>query len=569
MDGNRFDQITRRLASGESRRSFLKQSAASLAAVAGLGKVASAGAARRPTPTPIPIRCPGSQVPSGNECVCLSGTKCGPACCEAGSQCCDNACCQGTCYGEELCCPTGQLVCNGACLAPGQCCVDSDCGPDYACSGNQCVCVPSTSCATAGLNCGSFTDDCGGAYDCGTCAQPQSCGGAGVEGVCGCAPSATCDGKCGDIEDGCGGILSCGDCLQCQTCSGGVCVNAENGVGCAKDACTMLSSCIDGVCQGGQPITCPGDSLNQCVETICDPVSGCSSRATNEGLSCDSDPCDPGICRNGSCQSNPKPCNECETCVAGECVPGNDGASCGNGLHCYAGNCCNLPTFNGSIPLDPTVLMACSETDEVCCPAGGPPCCPGSGTCCDMCVIVTDTSSGGEHITCCPEGDQCGDSCCTGFQMCVDHPTKGTYCAERGQVCAGGVVCDTDKCCGGGGGSGVCCGTDSYCIDNACVPAVTASCLSDDDCTSVYGAGSVCNGQTRSFPEGQEVITPGTCCAPGYSRFISFGNGFPQYECCPPNRHPTQYGCCSYPGWECGATTNCSCSRVSIRRWGN
>ena len=49
-------------------------------------------------------------------CCCPLGfEKCGPDCCTAGSipapqpghsECCDQACCIGTCYGEELCCPT-------------------------------------------------------------------------------------------------------------------------------------------------------------------------------------------------------------------------------------------------------------------------------------------------------------------------------------------------------------------------------------------------------------------------------------------------------------------------------
>ena len=116
MDEWRFDRLTRLFASGASRRSVVK-------ALLGLGGASlvggtlledDTGAARRPAnPTPTPVKCPGKQVASGGQCVCPSGlSKCGPDCCNPGgigaahSECCDNACCFGTCYGEELCCPT-------------------------------------------------------------------------------------------------------------------------------------------------------------------------------------------------------------------------------------------------------------------------------------------------------------------------------------------------------------------------------------------------------------------------------------------------------------------------------
>jgi uncharacterized protein (TIGR02145 family) len=52
--------------------------------------------------------------------------------------------------------------------------------------------------------------------DCGSCTSPQTCGGGGTSGQCGCTPN--CSGKdCG--TDGCGG--SCGTCTSPQTCGGG------------------------------------------------------------------------------------------------------------------------------------------------------------------------------------------------------------------------------------------------------------------------------------------------------------------------------------------------------------
>jgi hypothetical protein len=126
VGGSQFDRLTRGLATGASRRSVLK-------GLLGLGGVAvsvdRAEAARRPTPTPKPPSCPGQQHWEDGACVCPDGSdKCGPACCPTGqAECCDNACCYGECYGEELCCPTGSTVCDGVCLDSDQCCSDADC----------------------------------------------------------------------------------------------------------------------------------------------------------------------------------------------------------------------------------------------------------------------------------------------------------------------------------------------------------------------------------------------------------------------------------------------------------
>lgn len=46
------------------------------------------------------------------------------------------------------------------------------------------VCAP-LSCASAGKNCGSLDDGCGGTLSCGSCAMPQTCGGTGIANVCG------------------------------------------------------------------------------------------------------------------------------------------------------------------------------------------------------------------------------------------------------------------------------------------------------------------------------------------------------------------------------------------------
>ncbi|MCA9861047.1 MAG: hypothetical protein KC438_15065, partial [Thermomicrobiales bacterium] len=100
---------------GGSRRALIK-GLLGIGGAAVVGTVAThdGEAARRPTPTPKPISCPGQQQWNGAACVCPAGTdKCGPDCCPWGeATCCGNACCYGQCYGEEVCCPSPTIYCD-------------------------------------------------------------------------------------------------------------------------------------------------------------------------------------------------------------------------------------------------------------------------------------------------------------------------------------------------------------------------------------------------------------------------------------------------------------------------
>ena len=155
MDDRRFDSFARSLASGASRRSVLKGllGLGGAAATGGMLRSDAAEAARRPTPTPKPVTCPGRQTWNGSQCVCPGNApyKCGPDCCTGDandppspthSECCDNACCFGTCYGEELCCATNpgsgeQPPANRVCTSANgvECCPSEEacCGVDGCC----------------------------------------------------------------------------------------------------------------------------------------------------------------------------------------------------------------------------------------------------------------------------------------------------------------------------------------------------------------------------------------------------------------------------------------------------
>jgi hypothetical protein len=74
------------------------------------------------------------------------------------------------------------------------------------------------------VQCGPSGDGCGNVIQCGDCPSGQTCGGGGVNGVCGGCRALTCDDQnvhCGPAGDGCGKTIDCGPCPTGTTCGGG------------------------------------------------------------------------------------------------------------------------------------------------------------------------------------------------------------------------------------------------------------------------------------------------------------------------------------------------------------
>ena len=88
-------------------------------------------------------------------------------------------------------------------------------GPDAAGGNVGCGLV---TCASSGATCGPIGDGCGGTIDCGTCNDPDTCGGGGTLFICGsggggsssCVPRSCADvgANCGVVADGCGGVTA-------------------------------------------------------------------------------------------------------------------------------------------------------------------------------------------------------------------------------------------------------------------------------------------------------------------------------------------------------------------------
>lgn len=562
MDGNRFDDLTRGLASGFSRRSALKRSVGALAALAGIGRMADASAARRPAPTPRPVSCPGQQIWNDSACVCPDGAaQCGSDCCQPGSTCCDGACCFGACYGEELCCPTGQIVCEGACLAPGLCCIDSDCGPGFTCQGHQCVCLPTTSCESQGIECGPATDDCGNALSCGDCEPPATCGGGGAAGRCGCTSQMSCQGRCGTVETECGTSLECGDtCGTCESCGpDNICLPATDGTDCSH-GCTS-AACVSGDCLDLITIPCPPPNTqgSPCVDWVCEMTSGslgCRSIPANDGARCEPlDPCQTGVCANGACVGTPIQCPECHKCTNSICEPVT-GDFCGDsdGFRCVAGGCYAFPGGNDLIS-DATSDGICASLrcEDACCPGET------ASTCCDsMDDCFLNGGAGFPYAAfCCDPNNKCGNNCCSGNETCVGN----TICRMSDQVCSNDPFC-TDGCCGGNGspGSGTCCSSTEQCHNGACVPVSAVLCDGDDECLGDATCAGLILEETS--PGQYTVQRQGICCLPEYQV-----GSFEGYICCQPGTYPSGQSSAPCCPWGTGDCPSCTCSTTSVRGW--
>src|SRR6478609_6221544 len=174
MDGSRFDELTRRLATGSiSRRGLLRGLGGSLA---GAGLTAALG---RP-----------ALAAKGGNSACAQWCHANFSGSDAGHCTADATHGTGMCY---QCGPKGsgdQQLCGTTCIATDGCCTSADC--------------PSGQCLT-----------CDSTHTCvSTCSADQHCDGAGN-----CV-----------ADDWCAGIT----CPTCQTCAGGTCVTdgGQNGMTC-------------------------------------------------------------------------------------------------------------------------------------------------------------------------------------------------------------------------------------------------------------------------------------------------------------------------------------------------
>lgn len=223
MDHSRFDDLTRRLAAGATRRAGLRAALGGLLTV-GLGPAMAAtmpadveAKKRRRkkrstiacTPNSAEKPCPSGMIcvgldpdrPNEGRCMCnatgVLQSPCGATCCPAGATCtssgadrtcrCDNGYppCAGRCcaageacsFGTCVACPSGQTPCGSACCFSYQTCQSGVCvgcanGPSAPCAiaanccyGSQSRCLNNRCCAPLGSRCVYNSSCCSGDCD--------------------------------------------------------------------------------------------------------------------------------------------------------------------------------------------------------------------------------------------------------------------------------------------------------------------------------------------------------------------------------------------------------------------
>lgn len=210
MDGSRFDDLTRTLAAGASRRRVLGALGGLAAAVLGRGPAQAA-------PSNCAVGCANLKGPQKAACgqacrqcggdfnrVCVAEGPFGPTgftCCPAGTFC---------VFGPGICCPEGADVCfdadgNATCCPEGTFCdvETGQCGPPAACDAAS----------------GCFGGACAQGCFCVTDTEGQGACVSGAFADCGAPPCET-SAECGDG----------GHCVDATECCGGptrVCFPAE------------------------------------------------------------------------------------------------------------------------------------------------------------------------------------------------------------------------------------------------------------------------------------------------------------------------------------------------------
>lgn len=528
MDQHRFDDITRTIGRGVSRRALLKS-------LLGIGGVAATGAmahdtkaARRgyagplpKTPTPKPNTVPGTDVavslPNGSVSFA-----------------------RVTQPGETTITP----VAGSSPPIPGGFATDGatfyDVHTTAVFSGTVSVCLaydPSAYTNPSQVRLlhfehGNWVDITSGVTSssvCGTadslspfaivepaiqCVPPGSTCGAGD--IC-CDDAVCCGSHCVDLKSSDQHCGACGTvCGGCSTCLNGVCA-PDN------DQCDVSAGEV--CCRDGNSFACqPGPYCGEC----------------DYDWDCPSDPahCRLNFCDNGVCsykQAFPGMlCGECSACNAvGECVQtcAEGEICCGQGLDSGYSACCteDLCNQNTGVCCDPG-YSACGDTccnsGEYCCGSGvcsSSPCCETDSDCppcfecnngicesgCDQyweqCCPDLD-----EHGQCIPYNQSCTDPICdTNLCQALENGTCIDFCAAHGAVCDGqgscvaacipvdnacgdgDTCCDDNVCCHGVCSSpdstcgGACCGDDQDCCGYYCVPKDTTCCTGSVQCRNL------------------------------------------------------------------------------------
>ena len=346
MDGENFDNLARKLATGTSRRTILKGLLGSVAggtlalrrgrnaeaAPPGAQFCTNSGQCADPCQYCAATNKDGSgfciQRPVGDVGRCAAGT-----CCDQAGQCTANAGCSAnnsSCVPliRDLCGVTGDICC---CSDFGDCsCVTL--GTDAHCTGCNEACTNGQTCQSSGDGTGAFLCACPGggmlgtAINCSACGDTCFGGKTCIDGSCQCASGTDCGGICTTLgtDTDCS---SCGDaCMGGTTCQSGVCACPAS----APEACNgnCYAACGEGETRNADTCACDLNSGGQIP---------CTFEDGSTGFMCDETCCQAGsLCLNGQCATS------C-TFEDGSTGFGCFGTCCQLGSLCLNGQCTACP----------------------------------------------------------------------------------------------------------------------------------------------------------------------------------------------------------------------------------
>jgi hypothetical protein len=233
MDGHRFDEITRGIAAGCTRRGVLKALAGAALGAAGLAGVGGAEAAG--------CKPPNTKCGKGKQAQCCTSTQT----CTGGQCVASNRCAGVVCVASDQCHVAGDCVpATGVCSNPPQ--ADGAACLGGQCSGGQCVTAACPSDQTqCSDGCRSLATD---ANNCGACGN-----------VC---PNGSCSSGSCDRADSCSLYVHPSECTASADftdLNAGPCGGTTSGTRCAVavNGCPFCAIILDGKCT---PEPCTSDA---------------------------------------------------------------------------------------------------------------------------------------------------------------------------------------------------------------------------------------------------------------------------------------------------------------------
>ena len=296
-------------------------------------------------------------------------------------------------------------------------------------------CTPKT-CAAQGFTCGTQSDGCGGAIECGGCTGGAPC----LDGKCACTAKTCPDvgATCGTVDNGCGGALDCGTCTTAgETCSAKKCqcqpkncTARDAHCGTVPDGCGNTYDC--GTCMDAAAPNCGGGGPNKCGANACVPLT-CAGRCGDMSDGCGT------ILKCGGCAA-PQSCGGSGSANVCGCSPttcaqqgkncGSIGDGCGNPLAC--GPCGGSNSCGGGGTPN---VCGCTPTASMC-PAG------------QNCGSVPNGC--GTNIACggaCAAPDSCGGGGATNVCGCTPLTCGDFLCGNHANGCGGTLFCGSCTAC--------------------------------------------------------------------------------------------------------------------------